>query len=130
MTEIAQKSHVEEGTREQAPLMYQKSQTAGPTLAFSPGMSQDEIRNDELGLTAQDESDLTGSAARMRHAISAASIGSGSREELEMAARQLVMELRNANEPPEQVLLAMKRILALAGLRPGHPPTDPAMIIE
>ena len=93
-------------------------------------MSQDEIRNDELGLTAQNESDLTGSAARMRHAISAASIGSGSREELEMAARQLVMELRNANEPPEQVLLAMKRILALAGLRPGHPPTDPAMIIE
>jgi hypothetical protein len=58
------------------------------------------------------------------------SIGAGSQQELEAASRELVTELRNANEPPEQVLLAMKRILAQAGLRPGHPPSDPAMVIE
>ena len=66
----------------------------------------------------------------MLRAISAASLGSGEHEELETAARLLVTELRAANEPPEQVLLAVKRILAQAGLRPSHPPSDSAMVVE
>ena len=66
----------------------------------------------------------------MLRAISAASLGSGAHEELETAARLLVTELRAANEPPEQVLLAVKRILAQAGLRPSHPPSDSAMVVE
>lgn len=93
-------------------------------------MTEHNASNNQIGLTSSDEFDSTGTAVRMREAISAASIGSGSHEELETAARDFVFELRSANEPPEQVLLAMKRILALAGLRPGHPPTDPAMVIE
>jgi hypothetical protein len=93
-------------------------------------MSEHNASNGEIKLTSRDELHSTGTAIRVREAISAASIGSGSHEELDTAARDFVIELRKANEPPEQVLLAMKRILALAGLRPGHPPTDPTMIIE
>lgn len=44
----------------------------------------------------------------------------GSRLELETAARELVTELRSQDQPPEQVLLRIKQILAEAGLRPGH----------
>ncbi len=66
------------------------------------------------------------SAARMRLAISAVSRGGGSRDELRAAAVQLVSELKNANEPPEQMLLQIKQILAEAGLRPTYAtPTDP-----
>jgi len=61
-----------------------------------------------------------GSAARLRKAIQAVVINSGSRRELEAAARHLVVELRNRAQPPEQVLLAVKEVLAQAGLRPGH----------
>ena len=84
----------------------------------------------ELGPTSHGELDLTDAGARMLQAISAASIGAGSRDELEAAVSGVVTELREANQPPEQVLLAIKRILAQAGLRPSHPPTDPAMVVE
>jgi hypothetical protein len=70
------------------------------------------------------------SAARMRRAISAASIGAGSYEELDAATADFVAERRDAKVPPEQVLLAMKRILAEAGLRPSHEPSDPVIVIE
>jgi hypothetical protein len=93
-------------------------------------MNQIEIRADELGLTSRNGLHATGTAARMRQAISAASIGACSDAELETAARDLVIDLRSANEPPEQVVLVIKRILAQAGLRPSHPPSDPAMVIE
>ena len=56
--------------------------------------------------------------------------GSGSRRELDAAARELVTELRRANEPPEQVLLHIKEILEEAGLRPSHGPADPALLID
>lgn len=47
-------------------------------------------------------------------------INSGTRDELEAAARDLVVGLRNEQQPPEQVLLRVKDVLAQAGLRPGH----------
>jgi hypothetical protein len=74
--------------------------------------------------------DGRGSARRMLHAISAASIGSGTDHELDAAAQQLVLELRAANQPPEQVLLHIKAILAEAGLRPSHALLDPDLVIE
>ncbi len=57
---------------------------------------------------------------RLRKAIRAVAINSGTRDELEAAARDLVIGLRNENHPPEQVLLRIKDVLAEAGLRPGH----------
>ena len=83
-----------------------------------------------MGPISRGELDLTAAGARLLHAISAASIGAGSHIELDAAVREFVAELRDANEPPEQVLLGIKRILAQAGLRPSHPPTDPAMVVE
>jgi hypothetical protein len=56
--------------------------------------------------------------ARMRRAIDASRHG-GPRSELEAAAIQLVLELKRANQPPEQMLLRMKALLADAGLRPS-----------
>lgn len=47
-------------------------------------------------------------------------MNTGSRDELEAAARDLVVELRNKEQPPEQVVLRIKEVLAQAGLRPGH----------
>jgi hypothetical protein len=67
---------------------------------------------------------------RMRNAINAATTGAVSHDELESAARALVTELRLANEPPEQVLLQIKHILAEAGLRPSQGPADPALVAE
>lgn len=56
----------------------------------------------------------------MRRAIAAVASGKGSRRELEAAAEALVTELREANAPPEQMLLQIKEILAEAGLRPTY----------
>lgn len=61
-----------------------------------------------------------GSALRLRKAIQAVVVNTGSRDELEAAARDLVVELRDREQPPEQVLLRIKEVLAQAGLRPGH----------
>lgn len=57
----------------------------------------------------------------MRRAIEASRHG-GPRSELEAAAIQLVLELKRENQPPEQMLLRMKALLADAGLRPSYPP--------
>ncbi|MDB4873845.1 MAG: hypothetical protein JWM41_291 [Gemmatimonadetes bacterium] len=59
-------------------------------------------------------------AGRMRRAISAASKGTGSREELKASARALVEQLRSENQRPEQMLLQIKKILAESGLRPSY----------
>ena len=56
----------------------------------------------------------------MRRAVSAAVSGKGAAGELQDAARALVSELRARNEPPEQVLLAIKAFLTEAGLRPSY----------
>lgn len=61
-----------------------------------------------------------GSALRLRKAIQAVVVNRGSRDEVDAAARDLVIELRNKEQPPEQVLLRIKEVLAQAGLRPGH----------
>lgn len=61
-----------------------------------------------------------GSALRLKKAIRAVAVNARSRDELEAAARDLVIELRNEEQPPEQVLLRIKEVLAQAGLRPGH----------
>ncbi len=62
----------------------------------------------------------------MRRAIEVASRDGGSRTELKDAARELVAELKHASRPPEQVLLAIKQLLADAGLRPSYSvPTEP-----
>ena len=63
---------------------------------------------------------------RMRRATEAAARGTGSSQELEAAARELVMALRSANSPPEAMLLRIKEILAEAGLRPAYASTDAA----
>src|SRR5215217_753458 len=59
-------------------------------------------------------------ARRMRRALAAVSSGDGSRDELEAAAEALVAQLRQAKEPPEQMLLHVKQILAEGGLRPTY----------
>ena len=56
----------------------------------------------------------------------AAAKGGGSREELEAAARALVLELRSEDAPPERMLVRIKDILAEAGLRPAYASTDSA----
>ena len=66
-------------------------------------------------------------ADRMRRALAAVAGGEGSHRELEEAAHELVTELRQANHPPEQMLLRIKEILAEMGLRPtytGSPDLD------
>jgi len=92
----------------------------------------DQRNGDESGIQRVNGNgtDGTRSAIRMLHAISAASIGSGTPEELESAGRELVLELRQANEPPEQVLLLIKRILARAGVRPGPAQADSSIAGE
>lgn len=59
-------------------------------------------------------------AERMRAAIRAVLDGSGTTEALHAAAGELVDELRQANEPPEQALVRIKETLADAGLRPSY----------
>src|SRR5262245_36432581 len=59
-------------------------------------------------------------AERMRIAIRAVLDGSGTTEDLHAAARDLVAELRAANEPPDQALVRIKETLADAGLRPSY----------
>ena len=73
----------------------------------------------------------TSSAAdRMLLAISSAASGeTSSVEEVDAAARALVTELRLANEPPEQVLVQIKQILADAGLKPSHGPADATHVV-
>lgn len=123
----------------------------GPLLAFSIGatcldggaheatsptdkarrrMDQRDFDNRGPDSTSLDALDATEAVARMRRAVSAASIGACTPEELDAAAQALVNELRAAQHPPEQVLLHVKRILAQAGLRPSHGPSDPAVVIE
>ena len=58
--------------------------------------------------------------ARLVQAITAAITTTGARAELAAAARNLVEELRQKNEPPEQMLLHIKRLLSAAGLRPSY----------
>ena len=53
-------------------------------------------------------------------AIRAVLDGSGTTEDLRAAARELVDELRPANEPPETALVRIKQTLAEAGLRPSY----------
>jgi hypothetical protein len=62
----------------------------------------------------------TAAAARMRRAIEGASRDGSSQTELKDAARELVGELKDASQPPEQVLLMIKQLLADAGLRPSY----------
>jgi hypothetical protein len=79
-------------------------------------------RDRNLETARSESSDRTQGDAqrRMRHALAAIASGNGSRRELEAAAEALVNELRQANEPPEQMLLQIKEILAEGGLRPTY----------
>ena len=56
----------------------------------------------------------------MRRALAAIASGTGSQRELQSAAHELVVALRQANQPPEQMLLHIKEILAEAGMRPTY----------
>lgn len=56
----------------------------------------------------------------MRRALAAMAGGTGSPRELQHAAHELVTALRQANQPPEQMLLHIKEILAEAGMRPTY----------
>jgi hypothetical protein len=56
----------------------------------------------------------------MRRALAAVADGKGSHRELQQAAHELVTELKQANQPPEQMLLHIKEILAEAGMRPSY----------
>jgi hypothetical protein len=62
----------------------------------------------------------------MRCAIAALAAGNDSVDELQTAARALVSDLRQHDEPPEKMLLKIKEILASAGLRSGLPIEDGA----
>ena len=59
-------------------------------------------------------------ASRLRRALAAVAGGKGSRRQLQHAAHELVLELKQAKHPPEQMLLYIKEILADAGLRPTY----------
>jgi hypothetical protein len=59
-------------------------------------------------------------ATRMRRALAAVANGKGSHPELEQAAHSLVVELKQAKFPPEQMLLHIKEILAEAGMRANY----------
>jgi hypothetical protein len=85
-------------------------------LETAPGARQDGTEGAALG--------------RMRRAVAAVMSGNGSKPELEAAAEELVTELRQANQPPEQMLLQIKEILAEAGLRPtyGAPAENAALL--
>jgi hypothetical protein len=76
------------------------------------------------GVSGASQSNGNAAAERLRGAVGAATTGKGSREELEIAARALVDELRGRQAPPEQVLIQMKDLLAEAGLRASFPATD------
>jgi hypothetical protein len=60
----------------------------------------------------------------MRRALAAVAMGKGSQRDLQHAAHELVTELRQANQPPEQMLLHIKEILAEAGMRPTYASPD------
>jgi hypothetical protein len=84
-------------------------------------------RNDDSqgGRDMSGASDSNGMAAdRLRRAVGAATAGSGSRDEVQAAARALVSELRRGNEGPEQMLIQVKALLGEAGLRATYPATD------
>ncbi len=76
-------------------------------------------RPEHEGTGTGDDGRSPAAADRMRQVASAAANGRASREELQAAARALVRELRQQQEPPEQVLLQIKSFLADAGLKPG-----------
>ena len=91
---------------------------------------------EKRGVEAKDEIDRaslgepSSAAIRMLRAISAAAAATAMpTQELDAAAKALVTELRQANQPPEQVLLQIKQILAEAGLKPSHGPVDSAHAI-
>ena len=65
----------------------------------------------------------TGAGDWLRRAVAAAADGSGSRSEVQAAARALVSELRNRKAAPEDVLVEIKQFLAQAGLRAGFATT-------
>jgi hypothetical protein len=84
-------------------------------------------RNLSMSASERPESydgDHGAAAERLRIAIRAVLDGSGSTEGLHAAARELVSELRQADEPPEQALVRIKQTLAEAGLRPGYASSD------
>ena len=56
----------------------------------------------------------------MRRALAAVAGGKGSSRDLQEAAEALVTELKQANHPPEQMLLHIKEVLAEAGMRPTY----------
>lgn len=60
----------------------------------------------------------------MRRALAAVAGGKGSQRDLQHAAHELATELREANQPPEQMLLRIKEILAEAGMRPTYASPD------
>src|SRR5690242_11017176 len=86
---------------------------------------EDRDRNDEPRIN-----ESSSATSRMLRAVSSAAAGRASVDEVDAAARALVAELRRANEPPEQVLVRIKQILADAGLRPSQGPADPPLVIE
>ena len=71
-----------------------------------------------------DDASLETAAARLRRTVAAVVAGEASRAALETAAGALVEQLRSQDEPPEQMLLRIKEILADAGLRPTYAPGD------
>jgi hypothetical protein len=92
----------------------------------SPGSARDE------GYQRSDSS----AANRMRLALAAVANGKGSHRDLQHAAHELVMELKRAKYPPEQMLLHIKEVLAESGVRPTYasstefdgPPGDGATV--
>ena len=68
-------------------------------------------------------------AARLRESLSAVASGGGSHEELHNAATELVSTLRREKQPPEQMLLRIKEILAEVGLRPSYGSADRDMTL-
>lgn len=59
-------------------------------------------------------------AARLREAVAGFGVSRGSRGEVERAARELTVALKQEHVPPEQMLLRIKELLAEAGLRPTY----------
>lgn len=64
--------------------------------------------------------ELAALATRLRDAVAAVGGGTGTRTQVERAARDFTTALKVDHFPPEQMLLKIKELLAEAGLRPSY----------
>jgi hypothetical protein len=76
--------------------------------------------NSTPALSSAPDPELAVLATRLRDAVAAVGGGTGTRTQVERAARDFTGALKGDHFPPEQMLLRIKELLAEAGLRPTY----------